>query len=763
MTNPIDVAYVDIVTNAKSLQKMKKDIDKALDDVDGDVVQHLRKIDDTFDDTFKNIDDHFKKVGDEAEKVFDDVVDSVERSFNDVDTHIDRHDRRTRSRFSALGAAIGDTFEAAGRRITETLARVFSAVGGGLGPIFGAVGQLGGALGGFIQSSPMLALIVALAPAIIALVAALSQLIGLVGLLPSGLGVLVAAIIPTVIAFQNFGDAVSALASGDLEKIDEALKKLSPSARQVAREVAAALPVLRTFQRAIQESFFIQVRGSFTQIIAAIPQVIAGFGFVATAMGKLTKQFIDFLTSAGTIQVVNELFMTTARIIEALTGPVVRLFDAITSSVHESLPIVERLAVAFGNALDKFSAFLNKAIETGSFDQFIEDAITTVKELVDLVKALGGLLGTIFAGTEDAGHDFIQTLTDLTTRLDDFFKSAEGQDVLKDLVFLVKALGAVLGATVTGLIFLDQQFRLSLAVLEKVGRGFTDLVQVIGDFFGGIPDKFREVGAFLERIPGLIGQSITALFNTALVAIGAQIGLILFFVQELPGQIADFFSTLPERIGASLAATGPTILDIFRQAFADTNAFLIQKFDEVVAFIQSVPERIAALGPAFLRAGKNLITSFMNGFRAVGSFIGDIAGDIVGSVKSFLNRAIDKINSGIAAIDAVLPGELGRIPRLADGGIARRRAGGTLAVVGEGNEDEAIAPLSTLEDIIRKALGRDGPGSGMTVNFAPGAISVSFAGVVPTEAEARSVAKTVGDGIADQLAKRNVKTQVRAV
>jgi phage-related protein len=231
----------------------------------------------------------------------------------------------------------------------------------------------------------------------------------------------------------------------------------------------------------------------------------------------------------------------------------------------------------------------------------------------------------------------------------------------------------------------------------------------------------------------------------------------------LPGKIIEFIGSLPQRIGDSLSATGPTILEIFRQAFDDANAFITAKFQEILAFIQSVPDRIVALGPVFLQAGKNLITSFMNGFRSVGSFIGDIAGDIVGSVKSFLNKAIDRINSGIAAIDAILPGNLGRIPRLAQGALVGSRPGGTLAVVGEGREDEVVAPLSKLEDIIRKAFGGDDPGGGaMTVNFAAGSISIGFSGSTPSEGEARSVGRAVGDGIADQLAKRNIRTQVRA-
>jgi phage-related protein len=762
VTSPIDVAYVDIVVRDKSLAKLEKDLDKTFKQIDKDIEQDLKKIDDNVDDVFDKINKHFTDTQIEAERSFNEISESVEKSFKDVDEHVDKHSKRTKRAFTDLGDEIGDTFEEAGEHIERGFRRIFSNVGDGLKNIGTTFGQLGGALGGAVTGSPLLALILALVPAIIALAAALAQLIGLVGIIPAGLGILVAAIIPAVVAFQNFGDAVSALASGDLEKIDEALKKLSPSARAVAREVAGLLPVLKEFQRGVQDAFFRQVGGGFTQLVGILPKIEANFRGIAQALGTFVGQFVQFLASTNSVNTFNALFNTTAGIINRLSGPFIHLLDAIASTTRAGLPFVDRLVNALGRALDTFSAFINKSIDSGAFNEFVEDAIQTVKELIDLTKALGGLLGTIFTGTEESGHDFIKTLTDITVKLDEFFKSAEGQQTLKDLVFLVKALGATLAGTVIVLEFLVQQFNNSLRLLDLLGKFFVGLSQKVGEFFAQVPAKFNEFKAFLAQIPAIIGQAISLAFDFVLTTIGQQIGLILFAIQVLPGKIVDFFASLPQRIGDSLASTGPTLLDIFRKAMADLLNFIIIKFGEVVLFIQSVPDRIVALGPVFLRAGKNLITSFMNGFRSVGSFIGDVAGDIVSSVKSFLNRAIDKINSGIASIDAVLPGSLARIPRLAAGALVGRRPGGTLAVVGEGREDEVVAPLSKLEDIIRKAFGGDPGAGGMTVNFGPGSISISF-GAVPTEGEARTTGRAVADGIASQLARRNVRTQVRAV
>lgn len=752
MTHPIDTAYVDIVPVDKSLEKLQRDIDKAMKKIEKEAQKDLDKIDKDFDDAMKEIDKHFANMDKNAEKHFRDLEKIVDNSLTEVENDFEHTFSFVEDKFTEFGHDSDRSFRRARSRFFEPLADGFRNLGGMVSELGRAMLQLVSGIGGAITSNPLMALIIALVPAIIALSAALSQLIGLVGLVPAGLAVLLTAIIPMVVAFQNFGEAVSALADGDIDKINEALKKLSPSAASVAREIAALLPQLRAFQRGVQEAFFSQVRGDFTRLLHEIfPTMEKGFISVASAMGRLVSSFADLLGSQSTIQVFRELFASTARIIDRLSPSFVVFADMLLSTVHEALPFIERLAAAFGRALDTFSAFVNKSIETGEFDAFIEDAITTVKELIDLAKELGALIGTIFGGTEDAGHDFIKSLTEMTVKLNDFLKSADGQDALQILVFSVKTLGIVLQGSLDILIFFFRVFKNMMATLETIGRGFVSFVTTIGEWLGKIPEI---VTTFIGSLPGMVTGFINQMIDQALMAIGVGVGLILFQIQELPRQIIGFLMSLPQRIGAIFNQIGPLIALALQGAVDFGRNIIVNGFNEIIAFILSVPDRIKELIPTFGGAGKSLIQSFMNGFRSVGGFIGDVAGDIVGAVKGFLNKAIDKINSGISIIDNVLPGDLGRIPRLADGALVRHRPGGILANVGEGNEDEVVAPLSKLEGMLK---------GGPSVTFGAGAINVNFSGVMPTESEARDVGNAVGQGIIDMITKRNMRAQVRAV
>ena len=751
MTQPIDVAYVDIVARDKSLDKLRKDIDRTFDQVEKDVQKDLNKIDKDFDDAFDKIDAHFAGMAKTAEKTFEDLADLAGESSDEVSDHLEDMFDGVKHHFQSFGDEADGSFKRFKNKFAEPMHRTFEGLGDVIKNIAQTLGQLGSGIGGFVSSSPLLVLILALTPAIIALAAALSQLIGLVAILPGGIAVLLSAIIPVVVAFQNFGDAVSALASGDIEKIDEALKKLSPSAASVAREIAGLLPTLRAFQRVIQESFFSQVRGDFTRVIlTTFPTIQKGFSDIAGAMGRLVSSFADLATSSNTLTNLRDLFSTTATIIDKLNPSFVKFTDMLLNTVRKSLPFIERMAGAFGKALDAFSAFVNKSIENGDFDKFVEDAITTVKELIDLVKSLGGLLKTLFAGTEDAGHSFIQSLTNMITKLDEFLKTAEGQEVITSMAVAVKLLAATLSSSLDALIFFTKSLKQTLGFFEAVGRGVVGFVSLMVEQFEALPELITST---IGAIPEMVSNIFNGMFDAILLATGAAIGALLFIFQELPDRIAAFLISLPQRLYAIFLQISPLIGLALQGAVDFGRNIIVNGFNEIVDFVMSVPERLKSLIPTFGGAGKSLIQSFMNGFRSVGSFIGDVAGDIVGAVKGFLNKAIDRINSGIATIDAILPGDLGRIPRLAEGAFVPKRPGGILANIGEGNEDEWVLPQSKLDAMT----------GGTTITFGPNAININFSGALPTEAEAQTIGETIGQNLASMIARRNLRAQVRAI
>lgn len=120
-----------------------------------------------------------------------------------------------------------------------------------------------------------------------------------------------------------------------------------------------------------------------------------------------------------------------------------------------------------------------------------------------------------------------------------------------------------------------------------------------------------------------------------------------------------------------------------------------------------------------LKVGLNLLKGDWNGawyamkdtFAKVWYSIGQIGQGafniVIGSIRiglnaifSLINQAIRNINGqidnlrGVTGIGDLIPDtNIPEIPALAEGGIVKARPGGTLAVIGEGGQDEAVVPL----------------------------------------------------------------------
>lgn len=652
MTQPIDVAYVDIIARTKEFRKDIKDlIDNEVDKLDDALTDVLDDVDKHFAETAKKADDALRDVENSTKRTSSRIKDTLKDSFD--------FDRDKRGLFSGIGDVTGNMW--------RSLQQNLSGVGSAFSTIFSAVPQ---AFSMLFSLPALIAALLVLLPGfiglLIALGAALSNLVNLVGFLPGGLAVLAAVIAPLVIGFQNFGEAIGAILEKDPEKINEALLKLAPAARSVAREFQAIVPLFTQLQKIVQQSLFAPLVGDLTRLVKAlILPLTGGLSRVAGVIGLIISGIIDTIASPSGINTINQVFLATEAILRTLGPALIQLFGAFLPLIRATLPFLERLSGKFAEALVKFADFITKSVEDGSFDLFLSEGLLILGQLFDLLVAVGGLLGTIFSSeTTEGGTDIILMFTQFFDTLTKFFQSTEGKQFLADLTTLAKATAIAVMALIVFIGFL-------LQIL-------TTTLTVVLDFFG------------------LVDRTV-----------------------------------ISTKDGITSAMTA--IVDVIAQ----------------------VPGKLMALGTFFADAGRNLIQSFIGGFRQAGSFVTDVAGDIVQGIKGGLNRFIATINLGIANIDAMLPFSIGRIPKLADGALIHHRPGGILANIGEGHEDEVVSPLSDLKAMIADA-------GGPRITFEPGAINVNFEGVVPTEGEARTVGTAVGQGIIATLARRGVNTQVRA-
>jgi hypothetical protein len=205
------------------------------------------------------------------------------------------------------------------------------------------------------------------------------------------------------------------------------------------------------------------------------------------------------------------------------------------------------------------------------------------------------------------------------------------------------------------------------------------------------------------------------------------------------------FRIFKEQIGETKEAIGASLLPVieevlpYLQNLANWAQDNPQKFRDVALAIGAIAASVVALNAAmkasiFFKATGSLgglgviVAAFATAYTAIESFQLGVNAQYnkwVGYLEGTVNALVKAFNPVIGLINRVIPGgnplaqlSLINIPRLnttprsqqgagfaalnipqmAEGGIVKASVGGTLAVIGEGGQDEAVIPLNRLNN-----------------------------------------------------------------
>src|SRR5699024_7497713 len=142
--------------------------------------------------------------------------------------------------------------------------------------------------------------------------------IGVLGLVPAAVMGAGAAIGTIVAGMDGFGDAVS---DGG-----EALDKLAPSARAAANELRSQAAEWRRGQQAIQDALFTGAADELDEIgRVLLPVVEEAATGLATELGDAANAFMDFATTAGSVEDTKDGLELTRQAAERLAPTLVNI------------------------------------------------------------------------------------------------------------------------------------------------------------------------------------------------------------------------------------------------------------------------------------------------------------------------------------------------------------------------------------------------------------------------------------------------------
>lgn len=368
---------------------------------------------------------------------------------------------------------------------------LIGSLAGGLGQILKMFGGMGvtGALGSLATILPTLGILIIVVPlltsAIFALGGAILSLLGVLGALPGLAAGLLATIAPLVIAFQGFGEAISAIASGDLEKINEALKKLTPSARLVAKEFQKLMPFFSQLRKDVQETFFGRLVGALTKLMTAVgPALSGGLQNVAFALGTLISNMAKLAGSPAAVDFLANLFQAITDGISAGGPTILGFLTTLMMLANTALPVISDVLASIGGAVDEFSKWAQGAAKDGSFERWVREAFETLGKVVVIGKELFGLLVDMFGLTGEAGQTFLDDVAEAIRQLREFFQSPEGKEFIENMITLAEDFGDILIWVAGVAAYLVGQFAAAIETAEKLGEIIEHLIKrkdVLGD------------------------------------------------------------------------------------------------------------------------------------------------------------------------------------------------------------------------------------------------------------------------------------------
>jgi hypothetical protein len=439
---------------------------------------------------------------DEARKGGDKVGSTFFRFFDKIITRRSRDNHTFSDVVEDAAKGVAHAAESAGMAASSAFSTAFSSglsnVGSGFNNILKSIGSSVGNVGSNGPFASIIGLgvvlgVPALIGAVIALINVLGPLLNVVGLIPGAFSLAAAAIIPLVVAFHGFGDAIGAILEGDPEKIAQALAALAPAAKMVAEDFQRMLPWFKEVQKGAQNSFFAQLLGILPKVQAALKPIIgAGFNKVAIAGGGFFAQLLLLAKDPQIKRFLSDVFDLAARTINVLGPPILSLITALTAIADASFPTLEALIIGFASLIQDFADFLQESVADGSFDAFLSNFMKALGSLNELIHSGLNLIDAILGGEDEkaSAEDFFAKLIHTIDATAAFFRSPVGREALQGMIDLARIFLLVL-LGITGAL------GLMLALLEKI----VDVMRWILVHTGIITNVQIQPG-FLKALPG---------------------------------------------------------------------------------------------------------------------------------------------------------------------------------------------------------------------------------------------------------------------
>ncbi|AHH20859.1 putative bacteriophage protein [Nocardia nova SH22a] len=282
-------------------------------------------------------------------------------------------------------------------------------------------------------------------------------------------------------------------ASGGGNKLNDALAKLSPNAKDLVADIRSIGPAWTDVRKSGQDAITGHL-GPDIQYLAdqQLPNAKAGIVGINTAINSGLRGVLASLSSETnkldfrkTLDNTTEGFANAARGAKPFTDGLTKLVTVGSDFLPQMGLSVEQMSIKFDNLIQRTAA-------DGSLKRWIQSGIDSGRELLRITEHIGSSIASIFRAAGGDGET-LRSIDEMTGHLAAFLKSAEGQSDMRRLFEGMRAEAAKL----------EPILRDVPELLGAVSSGFRTWGDIALPILHGIAD-------LLAAHPGLVQAAILA-------------------------------------------------------------------------------------------------------------------------------------------------------------------------------------------------------------------------------------------------------------
>ncbi|WTW93614.1 transglycosylase SLT domain-containing protein [Streptomycetaceae bacterium NBC_01309] len=471
-------------------------------------------------------------------------------------------------------------------------------------------------------------------------------------------------------AARALADAQQAAAS-QVSKVDEALAKLTPNAREFVETVKDLGPAWGEVRKATQESLFAGVAQSFrsmsTQII---PDLKAGLSGAATQISAMWRTWMDGVRQLSQEGSLKKFFDGNSRILEDFAKWPEEATRGWVQLSIAATPALERITTAVGEASTRLSERMDRAFASGAMESAISGAVDKLGSLKGPLSDIRTIFGNIFDSISGPGT---QVLGGIGVALDELARVTSKPEVKESLTSIftsfasisgtvLKALGRLvewgLPLLATGLEWVaralppvvDWLGRFAAVTVDKIGSGIGAAASGTRDFFdafrggdvGAQASAIERMGAASRSFSDKAGGYIRSFFD------GFRDGELKskwFVAKPGLGDVFDRAGTAARGVGDLLRQQ---VLPAFLELGRGIQSFLtpvVEAFGRIwTEHVQHILERVATV----------ISRALVPIFKALGEFIRDRVSPALEELGGKFAGLLDKLAPIISVIDQVV-------------------------------------------------------------------------------------------------------------